>query len=1395
MRRPRHAADPTPPVTTNVYDGSGRVTSQTDELNRTTTLDYTSIAGATKVTDPKGNVTVIGYEDGVRTFITRGWGTPVAATWNFETDSYTLGVTKVTDPNGAVTRAVYDRNGNVLSATDALGHTVSAAYNELDQPVAVTDAVGVTTTAAYDTAGNLTSVSTPLGGTNPARTVTMHYDPAKPGDVTSVVDPENKTWSYTYDTYGNRISTQDPLGRTSKAGYDAATGWLLRVVSPRGVASGLNASCTPPALGCSAFTHNKVGQMLTATDALGNVTERHYDADGQVDYTKDAKAQQTNLAYDDAGQLTTVTRPGGSVLRAEYWPDGSVKLTKDGAAQATYYGYDAQGRATTVTDPNGRTTTYGYDLAGRVTSKADHGAPCPACTTYGYDAADRLTSITYSDPGTPDVTAITYDGNGRRLSMTDGTGTSSYVWDSLGRLRSSNNAGQAVAYDYNLRGQATTTTYPGDKTVTRTYDDAGNPKTVSDWLGHTTTYDTNADGQLASATTPVTGGSQVDTWGYDNAGQPTSAAFKKGNTTLGSMGFTPDAEGLLSSQTDTSLPAATAQSHSYGYTALDQLASADGKTLAYDAADNLTKLANGATQGFDPANQLCFQSWSGATGGTCAAPPAGAHVPTYDNRGNRTGMGAAGLPGMALGWDQANRLRSVTPTAASGNQGEFTGVVPQRILDTRATWRTGTCVGTCATLGPGATLTFKVAGMGGVPTGAAAAVVSVTTQNPTAGSYVTLYASNDQNPGVPTVGWNAGQTASNTAIVKIGADGYAKVTNLAGNVDVLIAVEGWYSASSGGSGSGFSPTVPTGVFDTRAATRTTNCPPPNSCMPIPANGSIRVKVAGVGGIPASGVDAVAMNLTVVNPSNGGSLTMWPTGGTLTGSISMLYQANLWSSKLVVSKVSSSGEVSIHNFGTVAVDVFGDVQGWFATGSTSQFQTLNSPRVASTHPAIRTGVCPDGCQTIPAGGTLQVHVTGQGGVPASGVSAVMANVHALGSVNGALTVYPSDVPRPLALSGTFTAGNWTNSSVMAKLAPDGTFSVWNNSTAALDVIVDIQGYYLEPTPAVTYTYDGDGLRMTKAVGGATKNFVWDRSGALPMLIHDGTYHFVYGPDGTPLSQIDASGNVTYLHHDRIGTTRQLTNTAGAVVGTSTYDPYGNLLFRTGSVASPLGFAGEYTDAETGFVYLRARYYDPTTAQFLNRDPLESLTGEPYGYVGGNPLNAVDPTGMILQELAGTAWDLWDVYQTFSDPCASSGAKWASVAFLAAGIVLPGSGKMYDEALGLGDDVAPRATRGADFVVDSRGTAIPTDPGRLRAGLERSGGFQDVSTNPSTSRKFVGTDHGDPIRIRIEKGHPADPTYTGPSDPLHGVDHLHVERRANGATGPWREQWKIPYSWPF
>src|SRR5205823_8255216 len=57
-----------------------------------------------------------------------------------------------------------------------------------------------------------------------------------------------------------------------------------------------------------------------------------------------------------------------------------------------------------------------------------------------------------------------------------------------------------------------------------------------------------------------------------------------------------------------------------------------------------------------------------------------------------------------------------------------------------------------------------------------------------------------------------------------------------------------------------------------------------------------------------------------------------------------------------------------------------------------------------------------------------------------------------------------------------------------------------------------------------------------------------------------------------------------------------------------------------------YAGQYTDQESGLQYLRARYYDPGTAQFITVDPAYTLTASRYGYTNGSPLNATDPTGL-------------------------------------------------------------------------------------------------------------------------------------------------------------------------
>ena len=138
--------------------------------------------------------------------------------------------------------------------------------------------------------------------------------------------------------------------------------------------------------------------------------------------------------------------------------------------------------------------------------------------------------------------------------------------------------------------------------------------------------------------------------------------------------------------------------------------------------------------------------------------------------------------------------------------------------------------------------------------------------------------------------------------------------------------------------------------------------------------------------------------------------------------------------------------------------------------------------------------------------------------------------------------------------------------------------------------------------------------------------WDTAEELPLLLSDGTNSYIYGPGGLPIEQINIStGTTTYLHHDEQGSTRLLTGSTGTVTGKCTYSAYGAPTCE-GATTTPLGYDGQYTSSDTGLIYLRARTYDPATAQFLSVDPLVWLTRAPYDYAGDNPLNGEDPSGL-------------------------------------------------------------------------------------------------------------------------------------------------------------------------
>mgnify|MGYP001395024321 CR=1 FL=1 len=150
-------------------------------------------------------------------------------------------------------------------------------------------------------------------------------------------------------------------------------------------------------------------------------------------------------------------------------------------------------------------------------------------------------------------------------------------------------------------------------------------------------------------------------------------------------------------------------------------------------------------------------------------------------------------------------------------------------------------------------------------------------------------------------------------------------------------------------------------------------------------------------------------------------------------------------------------------------------------------------------------------------------------------------------------------------------------------------------------------------------------MSKIISGTTTQFLWDVAGPLPFLLKDGSTAYISGPVGLPLEQINGS-SVSWLHHDQLGSTRLVTDNAGLSQATYTFDAYGGLTSTTGTANNPLRYAGQYLDVESNLYQMRARHYDPGTGQFLSRDPAMDSTREPYSYVGGSPLNRIDPSGL-------------------------------------------------------------------------------------------------------------------------------------------------------------------------
>ena len=117
---------------------------------------------------------------------------------------------------------------------------------------------------------------------------------------------------------------------------------------------------------------------------------------------------------------------------------------------------------------------------------------------------------------------------------------------------------------------------------------------------------------------------------------------------------------------------------------------------------------------------------------------------------------------------------------------------------------------------------------------------------------------------------------------------------------------------------------------------------------------------------------------------------------------------------------------------------------------------------------------------------------------------------------------------------------------------------------------------------------------------------------------------------PLAYIQG-GAIYYVHADHLGTPQRITDGSAAVVWDANYRPFGAATV-TGALTFNLRFPGQYLDSETELHYNNFRDYDAGTGRYIQSDPIGLGGGlNTYGYVGGNPVRRVDPSGLSMEDV--------------------------------------------------------------------------------------------------------------------------------------------------------------------
>ena len=171
-----------------------------------------------------------------------------------------------------------------------------------------------------------------------------------------------------------------------------------------------------------------------------------------------------------------------------------------------------------------------------------------------------------------------------------------------------------------------------------------------------------------------------------------------------------------------------------------------------------------------------------------------------------------------------------------------------------------------------------------------------------------------------------------------------------------------------------------------------------------------------------------------------------------------------------------------------------------------------------------------------------------------------------------------------------------------------------------------------TRTVSFKYDPFGRRVYKSSSSATSVYAYDGINLIEETNSSGSAVARYSQTQNidePLAMLRSSAT-SYYHADGLGSVTSLSNAAGSIANTYTYDSFGKLTASTGSLTNSFRYTGREFDTETSLYYNRARYYDPNAGRFISEDPLKSAVRlNRYKYVNNSPNILSDPSGLQEQ----------------------------------------------------------------------------------------------------------------------------------------------------------------------